>query len=92
MSMARTVRFQLDEDKIAALDAIAHTSNRNRSSLLNEAVANYLDLQACHVDLIKKGLVAVKQQRTIGTAELRAKIASLARSRGSNPRKIAGQG
>ena len=85
--MARTVRFQLDEEKIAALDAIARTSNRNRSTLLNEAVANYLDLQAYHIGLIKKGLIAVKQQRTISTAQLRAKIASLARARRTNPKK-----
>jgi predicted transcriptional regulator len=69
------------------LDPIAYTSNRDRSSLLNEAVANYLDLQAYHAGLIKKGLMAVKQGRTIDMAEMRAKIVSLARARRSNPKK-----
>jgi predicted transcriptional regulator len=87
MSKARKLRFRLDEDKIDALDAIAYSSNRDRSSLLNEAVANYLDLQAYHAGLIKKGLMAVKQGRTIGTAEVRARIVSLARARRSNPKK-----
>jgi hypothetical protein len=50
-------------------------------------VANYLDLQAYHAGLIKKGLMAVKQRRTIGTAEVRAKIVSLARSARANPKK-----
>jgi predicted transcriptional regulator len=87
MSKARKIRFRLDEEKIDALDALAYTSNRDRSSLLSEAVANYLDLQAYHAGLIKKGLMAVKQGRTIDMAEMRAKIVSLARARRSNPKK-----
>ena len=87
MSKARKIRFRLDQDKIDALDAIAYSSNSDRSSLLNEAVANYLDLQAYHAGLIKKGLMAVKQRRTIGTAEVRAKIVSLARSVRTDPKK-----
>ena len=87
MSKARKIRFRLDQDKIDALDAIAYSSNSDRSSLLNEAVANYLDLQAYHAGLIKKGLMAVKQRRAIGTAEVRAKIVSLARSVRTNPKK-----
>jgi len=79
MTKARKIRFRLDKDKIDALDAIAYNSNRDRSSLLNEAVANYLDMQAYHTGLIKKGLMAVKQQRTIGTADVRAGIVSLTR-------------
>ncbi len=87
MSKARKIRFRLDKDKIDALDAIAYNSNRDRSSLLNEAVANYLDMQAYHTGLIKKGLMAVKQQRTIGTADVRARIAGLARGVRNNPKK-----
>ena len=48
MSKARKIRFRLDDDKIDALDAIAYASNRDRSSLLTEGMANYLDLQAYH--------------------------------------------
>jgi predicted transcriptional regulator len=87
MSKARKIRFRLDEEKIDALDALAYNSNRDRSSLLSEAVANYLDLQAYHAGLIKKGLMAVKQGRTIDMAEMRAKIVNLARARRSNPKK-----
>ncbi len=87
MNKARKTCFRLDEDEIGALNAIAHGSNRNRSSLLNEAVANYLDLQTYHADLIKKGLAAVKHQHTISTAEVRARIAILARGARNNPKK-----
>ena len=91
MSKARKIRFRLAEDKIDALETIAYNSNRERSSLLNEAVANYLDLQAYHAGMIKKGLMAVKQGRTISTAEVRAKLASLGRVRRRNPKNRVGR-
>jgi hypothetical protein len=46
-----------------------------------------LDLQAYHAGLIKKGLMAVRQQRTISTAEVRTRIASLARGARTHPKK-----
>ena len=87
MSKARKIRFRLDQDQINALDAIAYNSNRDRSSLLTEAVVNYLDLQDYHAGLVEQGLMAVKQGRTIGTAEVRAKIVSRAHGRRTNPKK-----
>lgn len=87
MSKSQKVRLRLDADKIDALDAIACSSNRGRSSLLSEAVANYLDLQAYHADLIEEGLRAVKEQRTISSAELRSKIANYASRRLTKPKK-----
>jgi len=42
LSPVRTVSFRIAEDKVAALDAIAKTMDRDRSYLLNEAVENYL--------------------------------------------------
>jgi predicted transcriptional regulator len=87
MSKSRKVRFRLGADKIEALDAIACSSNRGRSSLLSEAVANYLDLQAYHADLIEEGLRAVTEQRTISSAELHSKIASYTSRRRTNPKK-----
>jgi predicted transcriptional regulator len=91
VNKARNIRFGLDQDKIDALDAIAYNSHRHRGSLLNEAVANYLDLQDYHTKLIKQGLLAVKQGRTIGIAEVRAKIVGLVRGRRSTSKKIAKQ-
>lgn len=81
MSKARTIRFRLDQDKIDALDAIAESLNRDRGSLLGEAVANYLELHTYQTDLITKGLLAVKLKRTMGADEVRTRIASLARAR-----------
>ena len=81
MGNQRTISFRLDEDKIEALDGLAESADRDRSYLLNEAVTNYLELQAYHVSLIKEGLKAVKEGRIIETAEVRARITKLARAR-----------
>jgi predicted transcriptional regulator len=81
MKNQRTISFRLDEDKLKALDGLAETVDRDRTYLLNEAVSNYLELQAYHQSLIKEGLKAVKEGRTIETSEVRARISKLARSR-----------
>jgi predicted transcriptional regulator len=83
ISNQRTISFRVDEDKIEALDELAVSFERDRSYLLNEAVANYLELQAYHASLIKEGLKAVKDGRTLGTAEVRKKITKWARARRS---------
>ena len=83
MGNQRTVSFRLDEDKIEALDGLAESVDRDRSYLLNEAVTNYLELQAYQVGLIKEGLKAVKEGRTVEIAEVRARITRLAGARRS---------
>jgi predicted transcriptional regulator len=83
MSTHRTISFRLDEEKVAALDELAESADRDRSHLLNEAVANFLELQEYHVRLVKEGLEAVKKGRTMEVAEVRERIAKLARSRRS---------
>lgn len=83
MGSQRTISFRLDEDKLEALDGLADSVERDRSYLLNEAVTNYLDLQAYHAELVKEGLQAAKLGRTIGIAQVRARIKKLARRRRS---------
>jgi predicted transcriptional regulator len=81
MSNQRTISFRLDEEKLEALDGLAESADRNRSYLLNEAVTNYLELHAYYASLIKEGLKAVGEGRTIETSEVRARITKLARAR-----------
>jgi predicted transcriptional regulator len=81
MGTQRTISFRLDEDKIEALDGLAESADRDRSYLLNEAIANYLELQEYHARLVKEGLAAVKAGRTLKTAEVRKRISKLARGR-----------
>lgn len=52
----KTVTFRLDEAKKKALDAIALGLDRDRSYILNEAVAAYLDVHQWQIEHIKEGL------------------------------------
>ena len=83
MGTQRTISFRLDEDKIAALDGLAKSADRDRSYLLNEAVSNYLELQEYHARLVQEGLEAVKAGRTVTAAQVRKRISKLARGRRS---------
>ena len=54
----QTVSFRTDAERIKALDAIAEGQDRNRSYLINEAIDNYLDVQAWQREHIRKALAA----------------------------------
>ena len=61
----RTVSFRLEEEKVAALDAIAKAIERDRSYLLNQAVEGYLIEQKAVYRMIKEGLEASREGRQI---------------------------
>jgi predicted transcriptional regulator len=86
MSKQRTISFRLDKTKVEALDGLAESVERDRTYLLNEAVTNYLELQQYQIGLIKEGLKAVKDGRTMETSEVRARITKLAHSRRTSPK------
>jgi predicted transcriptional regulator len=81
MSTQRTISFRIDEEKIEALDGLAASAERDRSYLLNEAVANYLELQEYHARLVKEGLEAAKKGRAMEVTQVRKRIAKLSRGR-----------
>ena len=51
-----TISFRMDEDKVEALDTLAEALDRDRTYLLNEAVAAYLDVQQWHIEHIERGI------------------------------------
>lgn len=51
-----TISFRPDNDKIEALDDIAAALDRDRSYVLNEAIAAYLELYRWQMKHIKEGL------------------------------------
>ena len=52
----QTITFRLESTKVAALDAIADTMERDRTYLLTEAVEAYLETQRWQLEEIKAGL------------------------------------
>ena len=51
-----TIRFRLESEKRAALDAVASALDRDRSYIINEAIEAYLDVQRWQIDHIREGL------------------------------------
>jgi predicted transcriptional regulator len=52
----QTVSFRLESEKVAALDALADSMDRDRTYLLSEAVQAYLETQQWHLDQIQAGI------------------------------------
>lgn len=54
--MKQPVNFRLENDKIAALDRLAKSLDRDRSYLLTEAVNSYLELHEWQIEQIQEGI------------------------------------
>jgi predicted transcriptional regulator len=52
----QTISFRLDSEKVDALDILAKALDRDRTYLLNEAVAAYLDMQQWQLEHLKKSI------------------------------------
>jgi predicted transcriptional regulator len=70
MSSPRTISFRIPADKVAELDAIAKAMDRDRSYLLNEAVASYLSEQQRFIAMVNEGLEDARAGRTISHEEV----------------------
>ena len=70
MSSPRTISFRIAPEKVAQLDAIAKSMDRDRSYLLNEAVASYLDEQQRFAAMVKEGRADIRNGRTLSHEEV----------------------
>jgi predicted transcriptional regulator len=52
----QTISFRLDTEKVSALDVLAKAIDRDRTYLLNEAVAAYLDTQQWQLDHLQESI------------------------------------
>jgi predicted transcriptional regulator len=85
MSSPRIISFRIEPDRVAELDAIAKSLDRDRSHLLNEAVESYLNQQRHLVSMVKEGLRASKNGKTIADEDLDGLIGSWVKAK--SPRK-----
>jgi predicted transcriptional regulator len=51
-----TISFRTDDQKVAALDALAIALDRDRSYVLNDAIDGYLEIHRWQIDEIKKAM------------------------------------
>ena len=65
-----TISFRIDTDVKHALDAIASALDRDRSYVLNEAVAAYLEVQKWQLAHIREGLRQAEAREFASNAEV----------------------
>src|SRR6202012_4229953 len=66
----KTISFRARAEKIDALDSLAAAQDRPRSYLINEAIANYIELHAYQDALVCKGLEDMRRGRVVSHEEV----------------------
>ena len=71
----QTVSFRLESDQVSALDALAHSLDRDRTYLLSEAVQAYLETQQWQLEQIEAGIAEADAGRVIDHSKVKAMAA-----------------
>jgi predicted transcriptional regulator len=77
----KTVTVRIPEEKVKKLDSAAAHQQRDRSFILNEAVDQYLSLQAYHLALIDEGIRAAEAGELIPHSEVVKMVNSWSKKR-----------
>lgn len=67
-----SVTFRIDAEARAALDQLAAATNRDRGSLISEAVEAYFDVEGWHIAHIGAGLAQAETDAFATDAEVAA--------------------
>jgi predicted transcriptional regulator len=67
-----TITMRIDEEKKAALDAIAASLDRDRSYVINQAIDAYLELQQWQITEIKKTVAEADEGKFANDQQVRA--------------------
>ena len=73
------ISVRLSADKVAALDALAQSLDRDRSYLLNEAVEDYLEVQKYHLERVNQGIRAADDGEVLDHSDVKKIVAKLKR-------------
>jgi predicted transcriptional regulator len=66
----KTISFRAVAETIEELDSLAAAQDRPRSYLINEAIANYIELHAYQDALVRKGLEELRAGRVVSHEEV----------------------
>ena len=88
MTSPRTISFRIDPEKVAKVDKIAKSMDRDRSYLLNEAVENYLSEQQRFIAMVEEGLEASRKGELIDDEDVRLLVDSWEREKTIQPKKV----
>ena len=61
MKEKETISFRIDSSKKNSLDAIAESLDRDRTFVINEAIAHYVEIHEWQINHIKKGVEQANQ-------------------------------
>lgn len=67
-----TIRAQ--KDVIGEIDALAAATDRSRNYIVNQALQQYLEVNAWQIERIKEGLAAVREGRVRPAKQVYARI------------------
>jgi predicted transcriptional regulator len=82
----KTISFRADAQKIDTLDSLAAAQDRPRSYLINQAIANYIDLHAYQDALVRKGLEDMRKGRVVTHEEVVKRLKKSGRIRRASNR------
>ena len=71
----QTISFRLESDKVSALDALADSMDRDRSYLLSEAVAVFLQTQQWQLEQIEAGIAEADAGQVVDHRKVKAMAA-----------------
>jgi RHH-type rel operon transcriptional repressor/antitoxin RelB len=80
-SNEKTISFRAVAEKIEALDSLATAQERSRSYLINEAITNYIELQAYQDALVRKGLEEMRKGRVVSHEQVLKRLKRTGRVR-----------
>lgn len=81
MDEPRKVTLELPAELDRQVDTLAGEQHRPKSALVEEALRNYLELQAWQISAIKEGIADIERGDVVDHAEVKAWIAGLRRKR-----------
>jgi predicted transcriptional regulator len=67
-----TISFRIDRKKKSKLDSLAKAMDRDRSHLLNQAVADFLEAHEREITLIEEGIAAAERGDYASAADVAA--------------------
>ena len=70
MAAEKTISFRARPEEIDALDELAAAQDRPRSYLINEAIANYIELHTYQDVLVRKGMEEARKGHVVGHEEV----------------------
>jgi RHH-type transcriptional regulator, rel operon repressor / antitoxin RelB len=77
----KTISFRAVAETIEELDSLAAAQDRPRSYLINEAIANYIELYAYQDALVRKGLEDLRAGRVVSHEEVVKGLKRIRRAR-----------